>query len=145
MIQGHADAILGLLRADPQLTVYPAANNLPGSASGIVPDDANPPYVAVHIYVERPLGDGGTGEALDGLTSRARCYVYCHCVGMDEIGARAVAQRVAALLLDVRPAVSGRQAFPIRYESGQPPRNDEATGRLASELTDVYRLETVPA
>lgn len=145
MIQAHADAVLGLLRADPQLTVYPAASGQPGSADGVVPLGATPPYVAVHLHVERPLGDGSGGEALDGLTSRAVCWIYLHCVGQDDIGARAVAQRAAALLLDKRPEITGRTAFPIRFDSGQPPRQDETTGSLVTELTDVYRLESVPA
>lgn len=144
-IQAHADAILALLRADALLTVYPVESGQPGSADGVVPDGAQPPYVAVHLYVERPLGDGSTGEGLDGATARAVVRAYCHCVGANEIAARAVAQRVAAVLLDVRPAVTGRVVWPIRYDSGQPARSEESTGTLVSELTDVYRLESVPA
>lgn len=145
MIQDHAAAVLALLRADSQLTVYPAGAGLTGSADGTVPHGAQPPYVAVHLHMERPLGGGPGGEGLDGTTVRAVLYAYCHCVGRDEIGARAVAQRVAALLLDVRPSVTGRAAFPIRYDFGRTARTDESTGALVSELTDVYRLETVPA
>lgn len=145
MIQAHADAILGLLRADAGLTVYPVASGAAGSADGIVPLDATPPYVAVHLHMERPLGDGSGGEPLNGATTRAVMRAYCHCVGANDIAARAVSQRVATVLLDARPVVAGRKIFPIRYDFGQPARNDESTGSLVSELTDVYRLESVPA
>lgn len=147
--QDHANAVFGLLRADtgpPPLVVYPAESGQPGSADGTVPDGAEPPYVAVHIHRERPYeGNGAAGDGLNGATQRVVLYAYCHCVGADEIGARAVAQRVEAALLDARPTVAGRTVHPIRYDSGQPPRSDESTGTLVSELTDVYRLETLPA
>lgn len=144
-VQAHADAILGLLRADAGLTVYPVESGAAGSAEGIVPQGATPPYVAVHLYLERPLGEGSGGEALNGATTRAVMRAYCHCVGATDIAARAVSQRVATRLLDARPVVTGRKVFPIRYDFGQPARNDESTGTLVSELTDVYRLESIPA
>lgn len=131
-IQAHADAILDRLRA--ALTTYPE----PGSPK-TVPDDAEPPYVVVHLH--REFGDP---EGMDGATSRVAMRAYCHCVGADAVGARAVSQLVADALLDYVPTVEGRACFPIRHEQSIPARPDETTGRLVVDLTEVYRLESVP-
>lgn len=139
-LQDHADAVLALLRGDAQLTVYPVADGEPGSGTGLVPAGATPPYVAVHITADRPLG-----ETLDMRSSRMVVRAYCHCVGDNLTAARAVADRVATRLLDVKPAIAGRSCFPIRHDASQPVRPDESTGRLVVDLVDVYRLESLPA
>jgi hypothetical protein len=131
-VQAHADAILALLRADASLTVYP-------DASGKIPAGAAPPYVRVYMHVERPLG-----PTMDMVSSRVVARAICHSVGANDIAARAVAQRVAARLLDVRPVIAGRTAWPIRHEQNQPPARDESTGTVVIDQVDVYRLETLP-
>lgn len=138
MIQDHANAFLALLRADSQLTVYPEVEPDPDSDE-VVPAGALPPYVAVHIHMQRDVG-----PTLDMRSSRAVMRAYCHCVGGNDIAARAVAQRVAAAVLDVRPNVAGRNTFPIRHDQSVPPRPDKTTGALIVDQTDVYRLESVP-
>lgn len=138
MIQDHASAFLALLRADPQLVVYPEAEP-DADSEDVVPPDALPPYVAVHIHMQRDFG-----PTLDMRSSRAVMRAYCHCVGGNDIAARAIAQRVAALVLDVRPAIAGRHSFPIRHDQSVPPRSSKTTGVLIVDQTDVYRLETVP-
>lgn len=138
--QDHANALLALLRADPGLTVYPKVNGAAGSGTGLVPAGSTPPYVAVHVTTDRPLG-----ETLDMRSIRVVVRAYCHCVGANPTAARAVADRVAAALLDVKPAVTGRTVWPIRHDASQPPRNDESTGALVVDLVDVYRLESLPA
>lgn len=138
MIQDHANAFLALLRADPQLVVYPEEEPDPDSQD-VVPADAQPPYCAVHIHMQRVIGD-----TLDMRSSRAVMRAYVHCVGGNDIAARAVAQRVAALVLDVRPVIVGRNTFPIRHDQSVPPRQNKTTGVLIVDQTEVYRLESVP-
>ncbi|MEU0081367.1 hypothetical protein ABZY58_25995 [Micromonospora tulbaghiae] len=136
-IQAHADAILGLLRAREDLTVYPPPE--PEDTGQIVPDEADPPYVAVHI---RP--GFAMGPSIVLATTRAVFDITAHCVGGNDIAARAVAQQVVDALLDVVPVIAGRQCFPIRYLDSPPVRADESTGRLVVDQVYVFRLETLP-
>jgi hypothetical protein len=136
----HADALLALLRADENLTVYPPPEPEPGQ---VVPVGARPPYVSVHVRVTVPPEGvrSITGEA-DRVVARA----YCHSVGANDAQARLVAGRVMAALLNVRPVIAGRSCWPIRHEaSGGEPARDESTGTAVVDQIDVYRLETTPA
>lgn len=136
-VQDHADAILGLLRDVPDLTVYPTPES---DSVTVVPAGAQPPYAAVHLSQGYTTGPSGT----DFRSSRAIVRAYCHCVGGNAIAARAVAQMVTDALLDVTPDVPARVSFPIRFESDAPPRDDESTGVLVVDHTLVFRLETLP-
>lgn len=135
----HADALLALLRADPALTVYPPEEPTPGA---VVPVGARPPYVSVHINVEVP---SEAVRAITGDADRAVAYAYCHSAAETDIGARIVAGRVMARLLNVRPVIAGRLSWPIRHDSSQSPDRDESTGTAVITQVDVYRLETTPA
>ena len=134
-LHDHATAVLELLRGEPLLTVYPAE----GGGPTTVPNGAEPPYVSVHMTADRPLGG-----RLDHRSTRFRMRIYCHCVGADDIAARAVSDLVAGALLDVKPDVPGRHCYPIRSESGRDPREDESTGYLVATISDAYRLESEP-
>lgn len=137
IIQAHADAYLGLLRATADLTVYPERD---GEDSGQrVPAGAAPPYVVVDVAIETPAG-----ASLDGLSDRVVARAYLHCVGETDIGCRAVAQMVRGALLDRRPVIAGRTVGLIRHDGNRPPVPDESTGSLVVEQTDIYRLETYP-
>lgn len=144
MIQEHADALIGPLRAYPGLVVYPVANGQPGSGGYNVPPGAEPPYVSVHISFGRRLGPDPDSPTLDMRSGRIVAHAFCHCVGDDDIAARAVAQQVDAALIDVRPVIAGRTCYPVRFDSAAPPLQSGGTGRQVSELTVVYRLESVP-
>ncbi len=132
MIQAHADVMLGLLRADVDLTVYD------GAAPNAPPDH----YLLVYFVDNDPELSGST--PLTGEASRFVMRAYLHCVGGNAIAARAVAQRARVLLLGVTPTVAGRTCFPIRREEGQPPQRDESTGALVMDKVDLYRLESIP-
>lgn len=136
-IQAHANAVLGLLRATPNLTVYPQAE--PDDTGQLVPTGAEPPYVSVQIRHAF-----GLDPSLAMQSTRAVVDIYCHCVGGNDIAARAVAQMVTGALLDVEPTIAGRRSYPIRYLDSPPARPDESTGRLVIDQTYIYRLETLP-
>jgi hypothetical protein len=134
-LQDHADVMLELLRDDVELVVYPAESGGPT----IVPPGALPPYVSVHFVADTPLG----GQ-LDHRSTRMRVRAYAHCVGANDIAARAVSDRVRTAWLDVRPVIDGRVVYPIRNEVGRDPTANEATGAGTVVITDTYRLETTP-
>jgi hypothetical protein len=130
------NAGLALLRADAGLTVYPDVN-------GETPDAPPPPYVRVYAYIERPV-DAGENN-LGGTSGSWTVRWIAHCVGANEIAARAVAMRVRAAWLDVRPTVAGRVCGLIRYDGSQPPRRDNDLGYQVLDQIEMYRLTSTPA
>lgn len=133
------NAALLLLRADtgpPALVVYPDAN-------GVTPPTPTPPYVRVYSSIERPpdAEENNLGGASGSWTVRW----YCHCVGGNEYAAGAVAMRVRAALLDVRPTVTGRSCGLIRHDASQPARPDADLGYQVMDQVDVYRMTSTPA
>lgn len=134
-LQDHADAMLALLYAEELLTVYPAE----GGGPTTVPAEAEPPYVSVHFADDRPLGG-----RLDHKSTRMVVRAYAHCVGANDIAARAVVDLVAAAWLDVKPYILGRSVYPIRYEQSREPQPTEPVAQTTVTITSVYRLETDP-
>jgi hypothetical protein len=128
----HAQAGLALLNANPDL-------------AGIVYDDEKVPpgatrYVRVFTHIERPRGH--QGNRLRGTSDTFVTRWYCHCVGINDTSARAVAMQVRSSLLDVRPTIAGRSCDKIIQEAAQPPRRDEKASPLIVDLVQVYRLTT---
>ncbi len=138
-IQDHADAFLGLLRADAVLTTY----------DGAIPTAPATParqYALVYFYIETPDGLIAPDKvrlSSDSDVIDARAYV--HCVGPDAVAARAISGRVRTAVLNRRLTIPGRVCFPIRWREGSPPRRDEDTGRLVMDQADVYGFTSVPA
>lgn len=134
-IQAHAAAVLGLLTADPQLTVYD------GKVTG-----STYPYVLVYTFRQLPGGLIAPDKtSLTGESTTVDMRFYCHCVGANAVAARAVQARVETALLDVTPSVVGRTCFPIRWLDGQQQNRDEETLALVVDAVDVYGLTSVPA
>lgn len=134
-LQDHATAVIDLLRAQPDLTVYPRAEG----GTTTVPNGAAPPYVVVDFYTSRDL-DGRMSMASTHMLLR----IYAQCIGANRIAANAVSDLVAAALLDVRPTIAGRRCYPIRQDVGSPARPDDSLGETVVTLTEVYRLESDP-
>lgn len=134
-LQDHADAFLALLRGDSELTVYPEADG----GLETVPTGAQPPYVAVHF-----VADDALGGRLSHRSTRHRMRAICHCVGANDIAARAVRGMVTRAVLDVIPEIPGRSVYPIRSEPGAESREDESTGRLVVTIPAMFRLESDP-
>lgn len=133
-LQDHADAVLGLLRADSLLTVYD------GQVTGTADH-----YVLVYTFRNLLGADLAPDKtALTGDTSTVDMRFYCHCVGSDAVSARAVQARVQAALLDVTPTVAGRACFPVRWVEGTQAEHDEETLSLVVANVDVYSLVSVP-
>ncbi len=124
--QALANAGLALLTADANLTVY----------DGVVPDDAEPPYLLVYTSIARPTEHPAV--PLNGQSRGFTAQWICHCVGANATAARAVAQRARTQLLDVRPTVAGLTVNLIRQVETLPPGRDESTGHLRIDAVEVY-------
>jgi len=133
--QDHADAMLALLRAESSLTVYPAATGGPST----VPNGALPPYVSVH-FVSEHLDNNN----LTTLSTRTRTRAYAHCVGANDIAARAMTAKVRDAWLDVVPVIAGRSVYPIRHEQTREAQPTEPIAPTTVTITVVYRLEDQP-
>ena len=106
-----ADAVLALLRADPNLTVY----------DGIVPESPAYPFVVAYF-------DAGTRSpyTLAGQSSSSVHRFQCSVNADNAVSARIVAGKVLGRLLDVRPTVTGWTCWPIRHESSPPAYTDDS-------------------
>ncbi|MFC6017798.1 hypothetical protein ACFP2T_16475 [Plantactinospora solaniradicis] len=136
MIAAHTAAMLALLEGDdapPALVVL----------DGKVPSGVVAPYVLVYFATADP--ELAESRPLTGSSQRHVTRAYAHCVGLNGLASRMVADRVRTAWLDVVPAVAGRQCMPIRREEGVQAERDEAIGAIAIDTVEVYRLESVPA
>lgn len=130
MIRAHVDAVLGLLKAVPNLTVYDA----------MVPDSPQAPYVVVYP-------DQGAAQPTSfTLASDQRLFrVQTTSVGSDPQQARWVAEKTQGALLDATPAVAGRTTWPIRHELTRPIERDDDVSPPMFYAVDLWRVLTVPA
>lgn len=135
MTNAHVAAVTALLAVDATLRWHEA----------VVPAGAATPYVKLDFYVQRPDGLISPDKiSLSAASTVIEVWVYAHCVGVNPTSARAVSGRVAAALLDARPAVAGRECSPIHWRDGQPPTTDESTGSPVIDQVDVYTFTSVP-
>jgi len=125
----HAQALLGLLLSDPDLTVY----------DGPAPDGATPPYVVLYVTSE------DASDRLHGDATTKPVWGYTHAVGANATAARRVADLVRARLLDVHPTVPGWVNGPIRHYSSRPPTDVEVAGAKYLDQVDVWRFVSDPA
>lgn len=133
--QAHANAMLALLRAQANLTVYPDEDGGPAT----VPNGALPPYVSVHFVSEHIDNNNLTTKS-----TRTRTRAFVHCVGANDKAARAMAAKVRDAWLDVVPAIPGRSVYPIRHEQTRDPQTTEPVAVTTVTITTIYRLEDQP-
>lgn len=131
--EAHARVVLDILEGDGGVVVH----------EGVVPNDAEPPYALVYIAVQWP--GSGEGQAFDGTTSTCVTRWYIHCAGATDQAARAVANWVRQLLVNVQPEITGRSCGLIQQEASLPPVPDETVGRLVQDIVGVYILTTFAA
>lgn len=131
-----AAEVLALLAAVPNLKVY----------DGKVPDATVPPYVLLYFTQTTPGGETAPDAVDLGFASDViQLNIYAHNVAGSAAAARTIQAKVRGALLNVRAAVPGRVTHPIRQIDDAPATRDESTGKTIFDLTDVYRLRSVPA
>lgn len=128
-----ADELLMLLRALPALTVHDAK----------VPDAAPLPYALA--YFEMATADGAEVTPLTQDTQAVDLTLYLHSVAGNAAAARAIQWKTWTALVNTRITVAGRRTWPVRQIDAAPATKDESTGKLIVDLTDVYRLRSIPA
>lgn len=135
MIREHAAAVIALLDAVADLTVY----------DGHVPSEPAFPYAVVYA-------DNGTrSEVSIGFASdQLSMLVQVTSVGATADAARIIADKVSTALLDITPTITGRICAPIRLEDTRPAIEDRdvtipGTGSHPIYGVDVYRLMSLPS
>lgn len=136
--KAHADAVLALLSAavDSHISVFD------GKVPEPFPDVKANPWVLVYFSPGWPVD--GAANTLDGNAATYVQRIWTHSTAATAAAARAVAGQVRAALLNVRPVVTGRATWPIRWEDGNPPNRDETLGFLVMDQVDVWKLQTAP-
>lgn len=129
MLWEHTDAVLGLLRAVPNLTVY----------DGRVPDAPVTPYVVVYSSA----GTAGR-ESLVPVSDALALPFQVTSVGKSTREALWAAERSRAALLDVVPTVSGRRLQPIAQDSSSPVRRDDSVDPPLLFVVDTYSTISRP-
>jgi hypothetical protein len=134
----HAQAVLGLLNAGGEITVY----------DGSVPTIPEPgpgaplPYLLLYLTVDWP--DDGAANALNNQAVTAKVTLYCHCVGETAASARAMQMQARSRLLNVRPVVAGRVCTMIGQDEVLAPQRDETTGRLVMDGVSTFGFISAP-
>jgi hypothetical protein len=137
--KAHADAVLGLLHAalDPvPISVFD------GKVPDPTPKVATNPWVLVYFNPGWPVD--GKANSLDGTATTYQLTFFTHSIGATAAAARAVAGQVRAALLNVRPIVTGRSCWPIRWDDGSPTDRNEDLGFPVMDKVDVWKLQTAP-
>lgn len=136
--KAHADAVLALLSAgvDSHISVFD------GKVPDPTPTVATNPWVLVYFSAGWPVD--GAANTLDGNAATYVQRIWTHSTAATAAAARAVAGQVRAALLNVRPVVTGRTTWPIRWDDGNPPNRDETLGFLVMDQVDVWKLQTAP-
>jgi hypothetical protein len=132
-VSAGADEILLLLRSLPSLTVHDAK----------VPDAAPLPYALTYFAMTTADGAEVTPLTLD--TQAVDLTLYLHNVAGNAAAARAVQWKTWTALVNARVTITGRKTWPVRQIDDAPATKDESTGKLIVDLTDVYRLRSIPA
>lgn len=131
MIEKHVDGFLALLPAGP-----------PYFYTEKVPDETDPetsPYVRFYFDQDRSNVNFASQPHEFALN------ITAHCVGGSALAAMRVSDWLDTAILAKIPTVAGRKCWPIRWDSGSPPRSDESTGRDVLDQVNVYVLRSVPA
>ena len=129
MIRAHANAVLALAQAGA-VTVY---------------DTAAPALPAYPYAVLRFDSGRRVRSALTAVSDTLTETVTCTSVGLDRVQSQWVAEKVTALLLDVRPVVAGRTCAPLEHLDTQPSRRDDDVAPPLFYAVDLFRFISVPA
>lgn len=126
----HADAVLTLLEAVDNLTVY----------DGDVPDLPSLPYVV--LWIAEPLRTAGR---LSGEQDDAQSTFQTSSVGSTPEQARWAQAKVHEALLNRRPVITGRSSTRVKHDSAPPVRADYDVDPTVFTAVDLWSAYTTPA
>ena len=128
MSREHANAVLALAQAVPNLTVYDTQ----------APAKPSLPYAVLRF-------DSGVRErtAITATSNMVTTTVTCTAVGIDRGQSQGVAERVADALVDVRPTVAGRSCSPLEHVDSRPSQMDSEVSPPLFYAVDVFRFVSV--
>lgn len=140
MTTAHDDALLALLRRDPQFSSTIFDGELKDEEGNRIPADAAPErYVVLH-------GNRGVLKAerfTSYATARTKTW-WLHSVGMTRRQSERVAERMLALAVNARLEVAGFRCDPIRHAASQPPSVDTTVKPARYLSVDQLTLWTSP-
>jgi hypothetical protein len=130
VIDEHIAAFAALVDAVPNVTVY---------ADEAVPNNPSYPYVVLYGNQGLP-----SRTSMDPVSDQRETTVQSTVVAVTQGQARALADRVEAAVLDVRPTVAGRISAPVEKRSSQPVRLDHDIKPPVFYAVDVWAFTTIP-
>lgn len=120
MTAKHDDALLALLRSDPEFTDTVYDGQLQDAAGNRIPVEQGPErYVVLHSNRGVFVPERFTGYAI----ARRKTW-WLHSVGLTKRQSEGVAERMLALAVNARLAVTGWRCDPIQHPASQPPSVD---------------------
>lgn len=128
MSREHANAVLALAQAIPNINVYDTQ----------APAKPPLPYAVLRF-------DSGQRDrtAITANSNMVTTTVTCTAVGNDRGQSQGVAERVADALVDVRPTVAGRSCSPIEHLDTRPSQMDSQVTPPLFYAVDVFRFVSV--
>lgn len=128
MSREHANAVLALAQAVPNINVYDTQ----------APAKPSLPYAVLRF-------DSGVRDrtAITAASNMVTTTVTCTAVGVDRGQSQGVAERVADALIDQRPTVSGRTCSPVEHLDSRPSQMDSAVNPPLFYAVDVFRFISV--
>jgi hypothetical protein len=131
--EDHAQVAKALLEANPVLTGKVFRSKVP---------DPTPALPWVLLYTRVAFPRDGIGTSITAVQGTITTTVTCHCAAESEAAAFAIRAQVRTSLLNVRPAISGRNCGPIKEADAQDPIPDESLGQLIEDAVVVFDFST---
>lgn len=128
MSREHANAVLTIAQAIPNVTVY---------------DTQAPAKPALPYAVLRFDSGVRSRTSLLASSTRVTTTVTCTSVGVDRGQSQGVAERVADGVVDQRPTVAGRTCSPIEHVDSRPSQMDSQVSPPLFYAVDVFRFVSV--
>lgn len=131
LIQRHVDAVLALIRADPQLADVVFEGDVSGDPQRYVNVFHDTGFYSAHDYVDNNVD--------------VEVTFTIHSVGVERWQAVWVSGRVTAALLGIKPVVIGRRCWRIAPAGSQPVTKDMDVEPPKFFAADRFVLRSTPA
>lgn len=131
LIEKHAEAVLDMIRADPQLATSVFEGDVTGDPERYVNVYHDTGFYSAHDYVDNNVD--------------VEVTFTIHSVGVDRWQASWVSGRVTAALLGIKPVVDGRRCWRITHAGSQPVQKDMDVEPPKFFAVDRFVLRSTPS